>query len=168
MALRKKIVCFVLLVMVVIFQLSGCDFEIPEVYMFADISECSNIGNLEYEGGTLTEYDTPNGDKYLKKLQYNDFFAAKYESDKVDFKIFAYQFDNSETAQKYFINATGKDVDLETNFSASTGLFEYRLIVIDGVYAYTVFAPSSKYDEIEEVLSIVFTQKLDFSNKNKQ
>ena len=134
---------------------------LTEIYVFADIAECEGIAELDYPNATVTRRDTPDGDKKLKGLAYESFYSAKFVADGMEFEIFAYEFVDSETAQAYFKNVTGKGLESEQNFSSSTGLIKYRLCVLDGNLAYTLTAPNKYADEIEQnILPSLFSKKI--------
>ena len=134
-------------------------------FIFKDIDECQNLLSLSYEDGKTTVYNSPSDDNYLKDLTYVDFFAAKYESAELEFEIFAYVFNTSETAQKYFKNVTGKSVDLATNFSSSYGIGLFgvssaELVVIDSERAYIIHIPHNQLEKLEKLLGEIFTVKI--------
>ena len=141
-------------------SLLSCGPGSLDFYIFDDISECEKIQHLEYEVGRLTKYDNPKSDENLKELSYNDFFAAKYESDEVEFEIYAYVFDSKQTSQQYFKNSTGKDDNLEINFLASKGLKFCKITVISGERAYTVLGSRSQFETIKKLLGEIFSVKL--------
>ena len=96
-----------------------------------------------------------------------EYFAARYESDELEFEIFAYVFENSETAMQYFENVTGKNDNLSVNFSISSGVgllgvSSSEIVVIDGKCAYTVFTPRNQLEETKRALGEIFSKKLDF------
>ena len=141
-------------------SLLSCGQGSLDFYIFDNISECEKIQHLEYKAGKLTKYDNPKSDKYLKELSYNDFFAAKYESDEVEFEIYAYVFDSKQTSEQYFKNSTGKGDNLEINFLASKGLTSCKITVISGERAYTVLGSRSQFETIKKLLGENFSVKL--------
>ena len=153
-------IAFLILLMVSSLLLSSCQIPNIEVYIFTDLNECSNIKDLTYSAEKIREYENPNGDKYLKELVYTDFYAASYESEELSFEIFAYEFDSAESAQKYFNNVTGKNVSLDTNFSSSKGMGEFRLVVIDQKYAYTVTSSSKEAEILKKSLCEIFSKNI--------
>ena len=139
--------------------------EQTDIFIFKNIEECQGLLSSSNEDVKTTVYDSPSDDKYLKDLTYVDFFAAKYESEELEFEIFAYVFDSAEASQRYFENATGIAVSLTTNFSSSygVGLFgisSAKLVVIDSERAYIIHVPHNQLEKLEKLLGEVFTVKI--------
>ena len=144
----------------------------PILYIFSDIDECENIETYGSEHAEITRYDSPTKDKYWDGLKYTAFYGANYTSAEFDFKIFAYEFQTSEHAMKYFENITGKkiigqnvsgnDDHPETTFSTSAGATTYRRVVIDARNAYLITSSKKDAKDVEQFLSKVFSKKLDF------
>lgn len=159
----KKITVFICLLICLslgLFIMASCSDKNMDYYIFQDIEECQNIISLNYTNGEFVAYNNPNNDKNLKDLKHIDFFAGKYKSDELIFEIYAYQFENANEARRYFNNVTGKNAELETNFSSSQGISQYRLIVIDGEYAYCVTTSKSNAQELIKVLEKIFSKKI--------
>ena len=163
--MHKKIFCLGVVIILAFFLLTiSCVKESPDIYIFEDINECSNISNLTHSNGYVTEYENPNNDKNLKDLKYNDFYAAIYESEELKFEIYAYEFDSPEAAKNYFKNVTGKSTDSSTTFSSSKGMSTYRLVVIDHNCAYTVLTSHDQSETINKSLSEIFSRKIIYSD----
>ena len=140
-----------------------------KTYIFRDISECENIATLNYPNGQINKYDTPNADKKLKGLSYENFFAADYTSDEVEFTIFAYVFKDVETAGKYFQNVTGKNNNGDKSFSTSLGMAFYENCVFVDNCAYRVTAKRKYAIEIENnVLPHLFSEPFYPENEGEQ
>lgn len=133
--------------------------QIPDIYIFENISECKKIHQIKSEDATVELYESPEKDKKLKNLPYTAFFAAKYSSSTLTFEIFAYEFHDEESAQQYFTNHTGKIVDLKTNFTGSLGSFSYDLVVIDGKNAYAINS-SRDVDKMHAFLGELFSKQV--------
>ena len=157
----KKITIFICLFLGLL-AMSSCSNKKMDYYIFQNIEECQSIISLNYTNGKAIVYDNPDNDIKLKGLKYKDFFAGKYKSDELVFEIYAYKFENSNETKRYFKNVTGKNTEIETNFSASKGLSQYRLIVIDGEYAYCVSTSKSNAQELIKALEDVFSKKINF------
>ena len=163
----KKLSVFIAFAFILVSSAVSCFPGKPNIYIFNDISECENISFLKYENSILYRYENPSSDTYLRKLSYVEYFAARYESDELEFEIFAYVFENSETAMQYFENVTGKNDNLSVNFSISSGVgllgvSSSEIVVIDGKCAYTVFTPRNQLEETKRALGEIFSKKLDF------
>lgn len=155
----NNVLCLLLSV-ILIFGLCACfDMEM-KVYIFENIEECQNINAYKSDNAVIELYDSPDGDKYLKDLQYNDFFACKYSSESFDFEIFAYEFLDSDTSKEYFKNVTGNSSEDSSSFSSVKGMLYYRRIVIDENKAYTIFSAPNDSDTVEEYIATVFSVKL--------
>ena len=138
--------------------------EFPDMYchIFRDISECDNFEDSEQGNVIVTKYDTPIKDKNIKELSYEAFFAAEYSSPELSFEIFAYEFSSDNDAKRYFCNVTGKNADLDTNFSESGGLISRTLVVIDNTKAYVVHTNTFQMEALKELLEQKFSQRLEF------
>ena len=86
------------------------------------------------------------------------------------FEIFAYEFEDSNSALKYYVNVTGQksyekklpldDTDENKLFSASSGMSSYRLIVVYKNMAYKITAPKQYKAELHDLLSSTFSIKV--------
>lgn len=180
---RKKLAIFmgsgsiaiisIVFVAIVVFALSYMLFTQPPsggYYIFQDISECEQLIPNDPAGVTVDRYDSPDKDANLKGLPYKEFWGIKFSSDEIEYEIFAYEFEDSDSALKYFVNETGKNSylkklplsedDENKNFSASKGMFSYRLIVIYKNRAYKVTAPSEYANSVNELFASIFSQKV--------
>ena len=63
-------------------------------------------------------------------------------------------------AKKYFKNETGKNDELEINFSNSSGMGSFRSIVIDGNRAYCIYCKDSDSLKVVEFINSIFTKQL--------
>ena len=141
------------LIFCVVISCCSCGFKGHVYYIFSDISECDKIDEQKQENAEITLLETST-DKYLKDLCYIDSFACDYSSSELKFTIYAYEFSSNEDAMQYFENTTGKSNQPDTSYSASKGMFNFKLEVVDGNKAYRVTSPL-KYDE--ELLSFLAT-----------
>lgn len=133
--------------------------RIPQVNVciFSDISECEKIKDFDFPAPEITEYETPNGDKFLGDLSYSHFFAAEYKSSELTFEIFAYEFETAAESVEYFQKITGKKDDMLTNFSAMSSWGTYRLVVIDGQRAYCVYTTPGQAEKLTQNLEEIFS-----------
>ena len=148
-----------LIIICTLLILCGCD--VTDFYIFSDISECDNIEVFKTEDAIVTIYDTPDLDDSIDDLEYDDFYAAKYESAELDFVIFAYEFADSDFAKGYFKKQTGIKTDLDVHFLASGGMFKYRVIAIDGCRAYCANTTQKNSKALILFLEDVFSKKLE-------
>jgi predicted heme/steroid binding protein len=162
-AMRKTHLMFIVITITLLITtaLFACTPKKLDIYIFEKISECDNINGDVHTNAKVTVYDNSDKDKNLKGLSYSSFFAGEYLSNELDFKIFAYEFENTENAKKYFENATGKKNVNDTTFSMSKGMFEYMIIVIDNKNAYCAYTSPSNDEALETFLAEVFSKKLD-------
>ena len=133
-----------------------------EYRIFADIAECEQIVSNKPDGAQIEVYKTAEKDKYLRNLEYEAFFGAKYASSEMRFQLFAYDFADSETARAYFEAVTGKDGALITDVLAESGLFSSDLIVRVDDKVYRVKMPSRYTRRVTDYLNEIFT----FSTKD--
>ena len=133
--------------------------ESMNYYIFSDISECYQ---LETKDADIEKYETPDSDKYLKALEYTNFYGVKYKSSECEFEIFAYEFKDADTAKQYYTNVTGKTDPFDCTFSSSTGMASCRLAVIDFERGYIAkTTSSSKYIEaMKKILGEVFSKQI--------
>ena len=162
----KKIVCCLLAVIVVVIFII-CGIRLPnnsDVYIFDTLEECEKFENNSSETIQLDKKDTAFEDKSAKGLSYEDFYGAELFFDGFSFEIFAYEFSDESSSMLYFTNETGKKDTLKTNFSSSSGLSKYTLVVIDGVKAYKIISESRDAKKVTDYLSEVFSTRLEFGN----
>ena len=157
--MRKTNLIFI--VIAIATTLFACSPKKLDIYIFEKISECDKINDVHTDA-KVTVYDNSDKDKNLKGLSYSSFFAGEYLSNELDFKIFAYEFENAENAKKYFENATGKKNVNDTTFSTSKGMFEYMIIIIDNKNAYCAYTSPANDVALESFLAEIFSKKLDF------
>ena len=148
-----------IVIALVVLTLISCVPDNMNFYIFESIEECEEIAEYA-ENSTIEKYDTPETDKYLGSLEYEAFYAARYQSRDLSFVIYAYEFTNAETAQKYFKNATGKPDGYQTNFVSSKGSGVFDIAVLDGNKAYYAKSNASCATELEALLGTVFSKKL--------
>ena len=141
-----------------------------EYYIFAEIGECDKLLPSDRTNIKIEIYDSANNDKDLQDLSYNNFFAMDYNSNSLQYEIFAYEFEDSDSALKYFVNVTGqtnheKKLPLDDNdenklLSASSGMSSYRLVVVYKNMAYQIIAPKQYKSELHDLLSSTFSIKI--------
>ena len=86
------------------------------------------------------------------------------------YEIFAYEFVDSDSALKYFIQATGRNdykkelplsADQENKrYSARKGMLSYRLVVVYRNMAYLVNAPVEYANAVEKLLEDTFSYRV--------
>ena len=134
-----------------------------EYFLFQEIEECEGLIPDNQSDAKIERYDLPSGDKDLMALPYYAFFGMKLESDEMEYEIFAYEFEDSDSALQYYENVTGKsNVQWDEEkplLSATKGMFSYRVIVVSQNRAYKLIAPNRYVDEVHEVLAKAFSQK---------
>ena len=92
-------------------------------------------------------------------MQYDRFYGAYYKCEDFEFEIFAYEFNNIKSSQQYHKNvavATDRTLDLHK----TVGVKKTKLVVIDGMLAYSVFYDTSNIDEVEKFLSENFSKPI--------
>ena len=139
-------------------------------YIFNSLEECEGLIPTLQSHENILRYDSADSDECLKQFSYDDFWGVQYQSDRLEYEIFAYEFDDPDEALKYFINATGKhgyekkmplNHEEENKFlSATKGMISYEIIAVYQNKAYRLIAPKQYEDEINELLADAFSQKL--------
>lgn len=132
-----------------------------DFYIFENISECQGIQNSTLSGAKFEHYEIEK-DKKLKGLTYTERFCGKFSCDEFEFEIFAYEFENAESAKKYFDNVTGTADNIEsyTSFYGNFGMFSVDIMVFDFEKAYRVNLSKSDIEEVFQFLSTVFSKKI--------
>ena len=148
-------------ILAVCLSFCACAPRISDFYIFNTIEECEIIESEKSENAIITIYDSPKTDKNLKDLAYNQLYAVKYDSDELDFEIFAYEFSTSDSAKKYFENNTGIETELNTHYLASGGITKYKVVVIDGCNAYYATTAQKDYEEMMLYFEKVFSKQID-------
>ena len=175
--MTRKTKLTILIIAIATIVLSGFFVQIfksintyDEYYIFAEIGECEKLLPSDQTNIKIEIYDTVSNDKNLQDLSYNHFFAMDYKSNSLQYEIFAYEFEDSDSALKYFVNVTGqtnyeKKLPLDDNdenklLSASSGMFSYRLVVVYKNMAYQIIAPKQYKSELHDLLSSTFSIRI--------
>lgn len=169
--MRKKVIvcfaCILLLICLVFFVLHALNTSSGnEYFIFNTLTECENLIPTDETDVTVVRYTIPSCDKDIEGLSYRSFFGMKLQSDALKYEIFAYEFDDAESALAYGIRASGRydykvPEDQESKFwSLSRGTTSVHIVVAFRNKAYQLNAPSEYTDEIKKLLAEVFSQKL--------
>ena len=153
----KKLLAIVVLIMAVL--LCSCSAKGYAFYIFSDISECEQILEQKHDDAEITVYDTPD-DKYIKDLEYVNFFACDYSSSELEFEIYAYEFSSKEDAMQYFTNVTGKSNQPERSFSSSKGMFSFKVEAVDGNKVYRAVSPFYDDNDLLSFLKEIFSVEI--------
>lgn len=139
-------------------------------FIFQNINECNNLLPSEQSDLTIERYDLPDKDKNLDNLSYEHFWGMKFYSKELEYEFFAYEFVDSDSALKYYMNVTGqnsykKELPLNSDnpnrrLSSSKGMFFYKLVVVYQNKAYLVIAPKKYKDSINKLLEETFSYPL--------
>lgn len=156
--MSKKILIGVLIL--VLSCLCACGIEPLDVHIFADINECQRIQTLMTMDAELKVFTSPQEDKHLKDLEYQEFFGCEYSSEELAFELFAYEFANGDTAITYFKNATGKENNPNPTFSNSSAMGVYDSVVVNGNKAYSVRCKATQKEKVTEFLNGIFTAEV--------
>lgn len=160
----KKITCIIVAILLLL--LCGCvgsTISNIDVRIFGEIQECKKFEELAGPNVTIELLDTPTADSYLYDLVYIDFYGFEYRSTDINFELYAYNFADSEDANAYFYNVTGKNNTFEKNFSDSSGMLSYRRIALSGNKVYCAYTTPSEADRMIEIINGVFSQELFYS-----
>ena len=152
----RAIVFFLLILLIMCF--CSCKLAPTDVYIYNEISECYSIENCPNE--SIIVYDQPSEDKYIKELEYKNFYGCDFTAKEFSFQLFAYQFENSDSANEYFRSVTGKKSSEEKNFTDVTSLFSYRRVVVDNENAYIVYSEPEDAAAVIAFLNGIFTKEL--------
>ena len=127
--------------------------------MFNDIDDLKSI--LSVENARIIVYDNSNEDVHSKNLTFKEYFGFNFQSKNINFKMFAYEFDNQETAHKYFENATGVKNERETTFLYSSGMKQFKGIVAHQNKAYALYTNASESEEVLNFIKTYLPEKLE-------
>ena len=150
----NKFIVF-LTILLLFLNLCSCKTIEVDVHMFSSIEECQNIKSLK--SNNVEIYDFPTGDKYLKKLKFEEWFGCKYNSDDLTFELFAYVFSSNEHAMNYFQNVTGKVNDPNPTFLSSAGMSSYSRIVVSENKAYVVYCKKNAKENVIKFINSWFS-----------
>ena len=147
-------------IMVVIATVNANKARKYDLKIFNDITECKGFLELNDKDTEITVYDKPDADKYLKDLPYTEFFAAEYISKELKFEIFAYEFEDSILAEKYYENAVGNETTINPRYVISGNLRNTTLLVIDGANVYLASYSTKYKHNVESFFATKFNKLL--------
>lgn len=155
----KKSIIFLLTALIIpILSLCSCHrFETLNVRIFTDIKECRSINS---DNAEVTIFENPEKDKYLQKLEYQDYFGCEYVSDDFSFELFAYEFSSNDVAMNYYSNATGKQTDPNPTFSDSTGMSLFKRIVLKDNKVFFLMCRKSDKEKVLEFINSHFSEDI--------
>lgn len=110
-------------------------------YIFENISQCENIAEIFGTKEKFVRYQNASKDEHLFGLKYKDFYAGKYESILCGYEIFAYEFENTDDARKYFntsSNTTWGNEEYPSAFAVRVSIWSSRMYAISGTSCYTI------------------------------
>lgn len=174
LSLKKLPILFGLIVFILFiagFVIYMLNYSSPnEYFIFQNLNECEQLVSIEQSDLVIDRYTLPDKDENLKELSYESFFGMKLHSNELEYEIFAYEFVDSDSALKYYINVTGQnsyekelpldDDDENKRLSSSKGMSSYRLIVVYKHKAYFITAPKQYEDAINKLLANTFSYQL--------
>lgn len=141
-----------------------------EYFIFQTIDECKQLIPADQTDSIIERYVSPEKDKNLKDLSYESFFGMRFHSSELEYKIFAYEFVDSNSALEYYINVTGQnsykkelpldDDNANKRLSSSKGMLSYRLIAVYQNKAYVIVAPRQYAGTINKMLATAFSFQL--------
>lgn len=139
-------------------------------YIFQDIKECEKLIPAEQSDLVIEKYASPYKDESLEELSYENFWGMNFNSNELKYEIFAYEFIDSDSALKYYINVTGqnsyeKELPLSNDndnkrLSATKGMTSYRLVAVYQNKAYLIVAPKEYEKAINKLLADTFSYQL--------
>ena len=158
----------VVILLIVGFVIYMLNYSSPnEYFIFQTIDECERLVSADQTNSIVERYVSPEKDKNLKNLSYESFFGMNFHSNELEYEIFAYEFVDSNSALKYYINVTGqtsyeKELPLDESYenkrlSSSKGMSSYRLIAVYQNKAYVIVAPKQYEDIINKMLASTFS-----------
>lgn len=149
-----------LLIGLLVFNLCSCRTFETDVHIFSNIEECQSIEGLNDNNTDLKIYFSPDKDKNLRNLQFQEFFGCDYTSEDLIFELFAYEFSSVDIAMSYFKNFTGKEDDPNPTFCDSSGVFWFKRIVVKENKAYAVRCKKDYKDKMIELINSCFKEEI--------
>ena len=164
----KKLCCLGLSLMLVF--LCGCsnsgfnlfdmfdEFDSMELYMFEEIEQCEKIVENKSEDAIVTVMETPSTDKKLRSLPYEEFWGCEYASDEMEFTLYAYVFQDYDTASKYYRRAASRTSNDSIEFSISGNFFHYTNVMISDTRVCAVYTKGKHEKATRDYLNSIFTE----------
>lgn len=117
---------------------------------FEDISVCKSLDEYVIEEQV--------SDKYMTNIVFVDSYINVLDYKGKRFTIYAYQFENVETAKEYYSLIEGKTADGDIDYDGHSNLFSSNLIVRYKTNVYRIEAGGTRdYVEIMKYLNSIFT-----------
>ena len=140
-------------------------------YIFETIHDCENLIAYEQTEADIIRYhQAADHDRDIGNLNYREFFGMQYQSPTLEYEIFAYEFEDKDSALRYFVSVTGKSnfeknlplIEEDTNklFSRSIGMSTDRIVVTYQNKAYQITAPNQYIEKIDQMLESTFVLPL--------
>ena len=120
-----------------------------DIKMYADIKDLKEVEFKDFE---KTEIDNKD-DQNIKDLSYQEYYGAAYVGKGDTIILYAYIFDDVESAKQYRTNMTGRDNYVDVG-SSKRDFAVNEMIVVDYEKVYYVKAKNDKiFDEFLENLN---------------
>ncbi len=137
------------------------DYHDRKVYIFSDIEDCRKVSNKAVDSANVEIYASPEKDENAGSLTYESFFGCNYECDEFEFQIFAYEFADEITSEKYFENVTGRKPNGKTSVGTISGAQTvYRRTARFGKQAYCFYTETKNVEKVIEYLNRIFTVEI--------
>ena len=128
-------------------------------YMFQNLEECKQLKSYEQIPAQIVEYLDPTIDKNYNDLNYKFFWGMKYQSENLEYEIFAYEFTSKDYALKYYVNVTEDDTSDYITWIEIFSDNQYEFVVIENDKVYVIKSSSLYIDSINKMLSDTFSVK---------
>lgn len=104
-----------------------------DLRMFQSLDEFEKLTHIANQDFSTDE------DRYAKGLPIQDAYLCAATYNEHSYRIYAYVFDNNATAQQYFKNITGKELQTDWSFSCNGNIFfSTQYVIYYGKCAYLV------------------------------
>lgn len=134
------------------------------MFMFEDFNECKQLMNYGEIEAEVKVYDDPTTDKDYTDIVYKTFWGMSYMSEDLNYEIFAYEFDNRQSALKYSsIAAEDDEASCDEYGIYWIKMFtpnEYIIVVMENNFVYKIVSPKDSNYKIDKMLSSMFSQKI--------
>ncbi len=126
---KKRKSRLVLILLIVLILIPGVVLGVIEfssykqVNIFADIHECEKLENM------VDDTQVPT-DRHLKDSSYENAFAHEMKCDNKKFTIYAYEFEDVESAVSYYAAVVRYTPKIHVNYTISTNLFVSSKMIV--------------------------------------
>ena len=125
--------------------------------IFADMDECYAMEAALPADAEIEMYENPSADSAIGNLSYEEFFGRKIKCEEFSFKIFAYEFADTQASKQYFKNNVGYDDEGSAGGVMTQNTVACILVVYDRERAYTIHTNMGDFNDVVSFLGKHFS-----------